>query len=99
MKIQVPGDFGSHFSGVRIPLCPGASVCISAVGYDPMEFGRRVGQKSLAIADGSGLDIVGREDSCYRTRLFRVDNAQVVLAIVLGAVLSFINWTAKESRR
>ena len=84
MKIQVTGNFGCHFGGIGIALAPGASICVSAVGHDSMKFGRWVGQKILAIANGSCLDVVGREDSCHRTRLFRVDNAQVVLAVVLA---------------
>ena len=84
MKIQVAGNFGCHFGGIRITLTPGAGICVSAVGHDSMKFGRWVGQKILAIANGSCLDVVGREDSRYRTRLFRVDDTQVVLSVVFA---------------
>ena len=49
-----------------------------------MKFGRRVGQQILAVANGSRLDVVGREDPGYRARLFRVDDAKIVLSVVFA---------------
>ena len=84
MKVQVTGHLGCHFDRIRITLIPGAGVCISAVGDDSMKFGRRVGQQILAVANGSRLDAVGREDPGYRARLFRVDDAKIVLSVVFA---------------
>ena len=49
-----------------------------------MKFGRRVGQQILAVANGSRLDAVGREDPGYRARLFRVDDTKIILSVVFA---------------
>ena len=84
MKVQVTGHLGCHFGRIRITLVPCAGICVSTVGYDSMKFGRRVGQQILAVANGSRLDVVGREDPGYRARLFRVDDTKIILSVVFA---------------